>query len=364
MKIECSTEKLRNALSSTERITGKNLTLPILSSTLLVASGKSVKIRATNLSIGIEVEIPAKILSEGVLVFKGDIVFQALSGSKDELVTLENEGDLLKITTSQSVFSVKTYAHEDFPTIPLVEGEKVTISAKKLVDGIKSVSYSASISDIKPEISSIYMYLEEEFLVFVATDSFRLAEKRIKVKNIDAFSPLLIPLKNVVEIVRILETAEDDVSIVFSKNQVAFMFDRTYITSRVIDGVFPDYKQIIPKSKTTEAVILKQDMINTLKTVNIFSDKFNQINITISPKDKKCMVFAHNSDIGENISRLGAAMSGPEVELSFNYRYLIECFQSISSDSIVLECTEYNRPVIIKGVGDTTFKYLIMPMNR
>jgi DNA polymerase-3 subunit beta len=132
----------------------------------------------------------------------------------------------------------------------------------------------------------------------------------------------------------------------------------------VIDGVFPDYRQIIPKEAKTEAVVLKQDLFNALKLSNIFSDKFNQVNLTIKPKEKIFELSSTNNDIGENKTYLEAALSGGNTELSFNYKYFFDLFQSINADSISIKLNQTSKPLVVSGVSDHSFIYLIMPMNR
>jgi DNA polymerase-3 subunit beta len=365
MKIECSIDKIKRALVSVERITGKNLTLPVLSSVLWVATGKTLKLRATNLNIGIEIEIPAKVEKEGVVAVRGDVLsslFSILQG--DVLVKIELINGNLLVKTPTSTILLKSISHEDFPTIPIVEGEKVIIPVKKFIEGVKSVYYSSSISDIKPEIGSVYIYPEEDMIVFVSTDSFRLAEKKIKIKQKLSFQGILIPFKNVVEIIKVFDGLEGDVNITLQKNQISFSTENIYLTSRVVNGSFPDYKLIVPKSPTTKSVVLKQDFISALKISNIFSDKFNQVVLTIKPTEKTFEIESKNTDIGENSSLIGGALSGDNVSAYFNYKYILDCFQSVSGDSLSIELTGNNRAMIIRGVGDPSFMYLVMPMNR
>lgn len=365
MKIECSIEKIKKALTSVERITGKNLTLPVLGSVLWVATGKTLKLRATNLNIGIEIEIPAKIEEEGVVAVRGDILsslFSILQG--DSFIKFELINGNLLVKTKTSTILLKSISHEDFPTIPIIEGENIIISSQKFIDGIKSVYYSASISEIKPEIGSIYIYPEDDMLVFCSTDSFRLAEKKIKIKQKLSFSGILIPFKNATEIIKVFDGLEGDIKITLQKNQIAFLSENIYLTSRIVDGSFPDYKQIIPKNPTTNAIVLKQDLLASLKISNIFSDKFNQIVFTVNPGDKIFEIESKNTDVGENKTLISGALTGENVSANFNYKYILDCFQSISGDSLSIELSGNNKPMVIRGVGDSSFMYLIMPMNR
>ncbi len=365
MKLECSIEKIKNALLIAERVTGKNLTLPVLGSVLWVATNKTLILRATNLSIGIEIEVPAKIEKEGVVAIRGDILsslFSVLQG--DSTVFFELINGNLSVKTKSSSILLKSIPHDDFPTIPTVTGESIIIPSKKLLEGIKSVYYSASISDIKPEIGSVYLYPEDDTVVFVATDSFRLAEKKVKLKQKLSFDGILIPFKNTMEILKVFDTVSDDITITIQKNQIALSTSGIYITSHVVDGVFPDYKQIIPKQSTTETTILKEDFISALKVSNVFSDKFNQITLNIKPTEKVFEIEAKNSDVGENNTFLTGSFTGEDVSVNFNYKYIIDCFQSINQDSLKLRFNGSSKPLIVSGVGDASFMYLIMPMNR
>lgn len=365
MKLECSVEKLKNGISQVERITGKNLTLPVLSSILLIASGKSLKLRATNLSLGIEIEIPAKIEKEGIVAITGTVLSGIFSNiSTNETISLVEDNGNLLLKTKKSQIKLKGQPNDDFPTIPRVEGIDFDVEAKKFIEGIKTVYYSSSVSDIKPEISSVYIYGNGDSLVFVSTDSFRLAEKKIKMKGLEEIPGILIPFKNIPEVLRVFGDIPGTLKISFNKNQIAFTADGVYLTSRIIDGVFPDYRQIIPKEFKTEVVVLKQDLLNALKLSNIFSDKFNQVNLSIRPKDKTFELTSSNNEVGENKTNLDAAMQGEAVELGFNYKYFFDCFQSINTDSVTIKLNESSRPLVVSGNGDNSFTYLIMPMNR
>lgn len=365
MKLECKIEEIKNKIFQVERITGKNLTLPVLNSILLIASGKSLKFRSTNLSLGIEVEIPAKIEKEGVVAISGSVLNGVFSNVfQNENVYLESIDGNLLIKTKKSKIKLKGQPHDDFPTIPKVTGISFEIEPKKLIDGIKSVCYSSSPSDIKPEISSVFIYTNEDNLVFVSTDSFRLAEKKIKTKGLPEITGILIPFKNIGEILRVFGESTSIIKVCFNKNQISFLSDDVYLTSRVIDGVFPDYRQIIPKTSGTTATVLKQDLLNALKISNIFSDKFNQVNLKITPKEKVFELSSINNDIGENKTYLDAAITGEDIELGFNYKYFIDCFQSITTDSLSIKFSGAASPIVVSPVSDTSFTYLIMPMNR
>lgn len=366
MKLECSVEKIKEAVLKADKVTGKNSTLESLKSILFTASGKSLKIRSTNLSLGLEIEIPANIEKEGEIVVLGDIISNTISniGTSDKTIILETENNNLLIKNKKNSVLIKSFPSEDFPTIPVVEGKSFSIDIEKFIDGIRSVFYSAAISDIKPEISSVYIYNQENSLYFVATDSFRLSEKNILIKNLNDVDGIIIPYKNILEIIKLFSDLKGEMGIFYNKNQISFLLPGFYLTSRLIDGVFPDYRQILPKSFKTKVLVLKKDFIEAIRLSNIFSDRFNQIKIIVDPKNKKFEVQAINKEVGENKTQIEGVLEGDYIEMNFNYKYILDCFQSIQEDSIVLEFNESNKPVVIKGNGDKSFLYLIMPMNR
>jgi DNA polymerase-3 subunit beta len=366
MKAECIKEKFCAAVSKAEKITGKNMSLPILSCILIEAKSNFLILRATNLDLGIEIRVPAKITKEGKVAVPGAILNSFLSNlSGDNNLNLEEKDGNLHVLGSHSQTIIKSYQAEDFPTIPKVLNGKIyDIESVNLVRGLKAVCYSASLSNIKPELSSIYIHSKDDGLVFVATDSFRLAEKVVKFKKTSDFEQILIPFKNVADLLKIINDEKDSLAINFTKNQISFEYKDIYIVSRVIDGVFPDYQQIIAKEFKTEVIVLKQDLINVLKLSNVFSDSFNQINIKVSPKDKTLEIKSKNSNVGENVNKLSATISGEEIEINFNHKYIIDCFQSIDSDSVSLSFNGLNKPMVIHGVSDKSFTYLVMPMNK
>ena len=367
MKLNVSQEQLIEAVKIAEKASGKNLTLPALNCVLLSASKNQISIKATNLDLGININIPAKINEDGVVAVPGHILLNTISSLYEgKTINLSISGGNLVVKTPNGTTTIKAVPHEDFPTIPHPEGAKnFHLPKEVLLTGLKSVWYSASLSSIKPELSSVYVYPHDKKIYFVATDSFRLAEKAVPVKGlVPDFDHILIPFRNIVEIIRVLEFAEGDVLVSIAQNQISFSYGSTYLVSRLIDGSFPDYKQIISKEVTTEAVVLRQGFINVLKKTTIFSDSFNQIRFKIEPEKKMFVISSHNNDVGETIDNLNAALTGDSLEISFNHKYIIDCFQSLNADSVSLSFGGLSRPMVIRGVADNSFLYLVMPMNK
>lgn len=365
MILETTVEKLIPLIDSANRITARNSTLAALSNILILVSGNILKVRATNLSLGIELEMPVKSEKDGVVAIDGKILAEFLGTlPKNSKIKIIAEASTLSVITDKNRTTIKIHPFEDFPTLPSVSGTDVSIPKNEFIRGVKMTAFSAAMSDIKPEISSVYVVAEKNTLIFAATDSFRLAEKKEVLKKTAEFSPIIIPYKNIVEIARVIESMNGDLKVTIGENQISFTGPNIYITSRIISGSFPDYKQIIPKGFATEAVVLKQDILNVLKSANIFSDKFNQITFVVSPNKKKLECLSKNTDIGEYSGTLDAALSGDEVSISINQRYFMDCLALIPQDSICIGLNGSNRPIVIRGVSDTSFTYLLMPMNR
>ncbi len=367
MEFEIKKDALVRGVSLAEKITGKNVAQPVLSTILIDAGDDMVTLRSTNLDLGMEISIPATVTQKGTVAVQGNILTMFVTGIKvDAPVKIKLNNGNLSVNTKKNSTLIKAQPHDAFPTIPrVVEGIQFTLPAHILVQGLKSVWFCASISSIKQELSSVYIYTTGGQIVFVATDSFRLAEKRIPAPQVADFGHILIPHKNIPEIIRVLEAAEGgDVQVSLNKNQVSFEYGSVFLVSRVIDGVFPDYKQIIPKEFTTEVTLLKQDIVDALKLSTIFSDKFNQVNVRVVSKDAQVSVTTKNSDIGENENMLNAVVEGEDIEVNFNHKYMYDVFQVIATDSLCLQFTGKNRPMIMRPIGDTTFMYLVMPMNK
>ena len=366
MNFTCNRETIQKCIMSAERVTGKNSSLPILNSVLITTNKNSLIIRATNLEVGVEFQIPAEIKKEGSVAVSGSLFSNILSNIPDEeIITVSVIDNVCKIITKTKNITVKGLIPDDFPTIPVItSNESFTIQSQLFIQGVKSVIMSSAISDVKPEISSVYIYQKEKSLFFVATDSFRLAEKKIKYEGDKISHGVIIPFKNIIEIVKIFEPLNENILIKITKTQISCVSKSVYITSRVIQGVYPDYEQILPKNNTTEVVMLKQDLINTLKLSTLFSDKFNKIQFIINPQQKKCSINTKNSDIGETEANLTVTMSGEPIEISLNGKHLFDCLNVVNEDSIVIQFNGSNKPAVIRGLGDQSFTYLTMPLIK
>lgn len=365
MKIEVVREKMLEAVGFAEKIAGKHVSLPVLSMVVIDATNEQIIIKATNLDIGIELNVSGKINEPGVVAISGSILRSFLSNSNDKNISLYTDGGFLVAESDNSSVKIKTVSTEDFPAIPIVsDGNELTIGSNDLVNIVKSVGYSASTSTIKPELSSIYIIFTQDELIAVATDSFRLAEKRIKIKKRGDMEDILIPYKNFIEIARVFDSIKTDVKIKSNKNQASFFADGIHITSRAVDGNFPDYKQIIPKEFVSKANILTEDLLRAVKLLDVFADNFKQVVLTIAPSKKTVILETKNGELGEGRHIIKANCEGSDLSIAFNLKYLFDCLMSIPSETASLNFSGENKPALIKESGNQGLTYLIMPMSR
>jgi DNA polymerase-3 subunit beta len=321
--------------------------------------------RATNLETGIDLKIDGERKSNGVVAIPAVILQQiATSLSQDGTITLEHTGDIVTISSGTGKSSIKTVPYADFPSIPFPENPKnrIVIPGILLKNLFTAVASCASTSTVRPELASIYLSIEGGVLTAVATDSFRLAEKKVPLSNNGTQGKFLIPAKNALDIAQALP--DDDVIMSFDEHQCAFVSTSGMLVSRLTNAVYPDYRQIIPKESIVEAVILRKDFESALKRTTIFSDSFQKIRISFDPKKNHFLFFARNADIGESSETLSARISGSALDLSFNHRYLSAIFALTGAESLSLVAAGIGRPLIIKGVGDTSLLYLVSPMNQ
>lgn len=321
--------------------------------------------RATNLETGIDLKVDGKIITNGVVAIPATILQQITSSFNQEgSVTLEHTGNIVSITNGTGKSSIKTIPYDDFPSIPFPENPKnrIVLPGTLLKNLFTSVASCASQSTIRPELASIYLSIAGGVLTSVATDSFRLVEKKIPLSNKGTQGHFLIPAKNAVEIAQALP--DDEIILSFDENQCAFVGNTGTLVSRLTNATYPDYRQIIPKESVVEAVVLKKDFETALKRTMIFSDSFQKINLNFKPNKNTLSFFAKNTDIGESSENISAQVSGAALDLFFNHKYLSTILSLTAAESISLTAAGIGRPLIIRGTSDTSLLYLVSPMNQ
>ncbi len=339
--------------------------LPVLAGIALIAGDDGIKLRATNLETGIDMRVEGTIEETGVVVLPANVlrdITSSMSGAGE--ITLEHAGDTVVLSQGNAKSTLKTLPSEDFPILPLPDAptSEFTLPGAVLGNLISSVVAFASTSTVRPELSSVFLRAEAGTLTAVATDSFRLAEKKLSLSGaIPPFS-MLIPAKNALDIVQTLP--DTDVKVSLDEHQCVITWEGGLVTTRLVAANYPDYAQIIPKSFVAEAVLIKKDFETALKRTSVFSDTFQKVRLAFDPGMKKIRLAAQNADIGESNEEVSGGVTGDGVELSFNHRYLSAPLSIISSESITLCASGIGRALVLRGSGDNSFLYLVMPMNQ
>ena len=367
MKINSLKERIQNAVLIAERIVGKKESLPVLSCILLEADTDLI-IRATNLEAGVTIRVPAVVEEKGIVAVPSTILSQTIRSIITDTLTIQLDDSNLLIESKGTKTLIKSLPHNEFPSFGVVDEKQlnnVSIQRVGFMEALKSVLYAASSSMIRPELGSVYLSIKDNILLCVATDSFRLAEKTIQGVDYSVVKDILIPLKHAVELVHVLERVDADIVRISSDDsQIIVMADNIQYVSRVVDAPFPNYKEIIPKTFTTEATVLKNDFAEMLRKARVFAGADQQVGLHVYPSRKVFSATARSNDVGEMSDTIDAAISGDDVDIKFHIGYLADCLSSINSDSIVLSFSGANRALVIKGVSDQSFLYLVMPLNR
>lgn len=359
-------QKLLDAIGLAARVVGRKESLPVLSCILIEAGKNELVLRTTNLESGVEIRLPAKVEKVGICAAPAAILSQTIRTIRAAQVALEHEEKKLVCKAAASTTTIHTVPYEEFPSIPIPASRSgFTLPRTTFIDGIRSVAYAASTSTIRQEFASIFLTYKDGAVVFAATDSFRLAEKKIHVPIKKQPEDILIPVRNALDMVHVFEGGiDEEIICTIADAQLHAALGPISFVSRVIDAVFPAYEAIIPKKTDTEAVVLKADLVAILQKATIFSGDARQIGLHIYPVKKIFTATAQHNTIGEMADVVDAAISGDDIDINFNIPYISDCLQSISADSVILRFAGNGKPLVIEGVSDKTFRYLVMPLNR
>jgi len=372
MKITCLQENLKTNLNITQNIVGKNLTLPILNNLLLEIDSGRLKISSTNLEIGINTWTSGKIEKTGSITCPAKILSSFVNNLPNKKIELETKDNTLFIKCDNYKAAIKGLSADDFPLIPKIKEKPIFVFKKSevLKNDLNKIVGSAALSESRPEFSGILFKIAKESIKFVATDSFRLAEKTITRANSGGqLNSLIIPQRTIQELIRILgEKPSQEIKFILGDNQILFELDEVQLISRLIDGQYPDYQQIIPKNFETKVILSKDEFINNIRIASIFSSKINDVKLVVRPE--KIEILSQDPDLGENRSQMAAKVQGKSMEIIFNFRYLMEGLANIGTKQVFLGLNSdeqgtspKSNPAIVKPVGEEGYLYVVMPIK-
>lgn len=372
MKIEILKENLRAGLGVVEKVIGKNLSLPILDNVLMRAEDNFLSLISTDLETAIKVWILTKIIKKGDVVVPAKFLSSFVASLPNDKITIEARGQDLSIECNNIKTQVRGYNPEEFPIIPeFKDSEFLEVDNRIFFEGLDQVIDIASPSQSRPEIAGIYFNFSKNIIKIVATDSFRLAEKNILlVSPVKKDFSFILPQKPAREVLGILSGKEGALKIYFSPNQVLFEFPmkdakhpEAQITSRLIDGEYPNYQDIIPTKFKTNVVLKKDEFLSQIKTASLFSGRVNEVKISLDVDKKELEIFSKNPDIGENTSRLPVKIEGESLSISFNYKYLADGLTHIKGTEVMFDISKEEGPCVLRPVGDASYMYVVMPIK-
>jgi len=370
MKFTCLTSNLKKALNICEKITNRNLSLPILNNILIKTGKNQLQLISTDLELGLNYYINGEVLMEGDIIIPAKLLLSLVSNLKEEKITLETKKDKLYIQTKDFDLNIQGFDSTDFPIIPQIKSEdSLEIDSRELLLSLSQVIKSANAGFNKPELNSIYFNFDKNNMFLVATDSFRLSEKQLNKSfykfNGDKEIKMIVPIKTINEVILILQNFEDineKVKIFFSNNQIFFDFGSVNLISRLIEGEFPNYKNIIPKTFQTKIQINKINLIESIKLISLMSSQIKDINIQIDSKKQEMVLKGSDTNKGEGVYRLKGMIEGYDAKICFNYSYILDGLESVNSDEIFMGISE-DSPALIKSTSDDSFIYVLMPIR-
>ena len=377
MKFITLVETIKKAINAAEKITGKNLTLPVLSNILLKTNNNKLHILATDLEMGIELIITGKTEKEGKFVIPAKTFANFLNNLSEEKINIEEKNNTLIVKSGKYNSTFQGFNPEEFPIIPETKTEKyIELEKKDLEEALEQVLPSVSFSSPKAELNGVLLKLEtlknKGVLKLVGTDSFRLAEKIIpasKIKtNIKNDLEIIIPLRTVQEITRLIQENLDNgsslIKITPEPNQVQFSFSDVRVVSGLINADYPKYSSIIPKEFENKIILNKKELSEAVKIIGLFSGKINDIKFKFDSVKKEIILEAQDLSLGKSQTTISPKeILGNTLEISFNYRFFLDGLNVIQGDEVFIGLNKESNPGLIKDKNDSNFVYILMPIK-
>lgn len=367
MKVFCSQKELLNALNIVGKAVSQNVVLPVLNNILVKAEGKEMYFAATNLEIAIKYHLQTDVRNEGAITVPAKLFTNYVSLLPDEKVELSiADGLTMSVKSSSSQTKIKGIHSDEFPLIPKTEKDHtLSISAKDFEKALNQVVFSASLNASRPVLSGVYFLLDKNVLKLVATDSYRLSERKISVKKdkSDARVECIIPARTAFELSKLLSKNTGDVDITIGKNQILFAVGAIELTSRLIEGKFPDYERIIPKTSKTKILTSTSDLELAMKRVSLFAkEDSNSVKVSVT-NDGKMLISTEETKVGEEKTEISVTIEGENNKIAFNAQYLLDVLPVVGEDKIQLEVNDKLSPIVVRPQKNTDYTYIIMPLK-
>ncbi|MBI3618567.1 DNA polymerase III subunit beta [Candidatus Peregrinibacteria bacterium] len=382
MKFSCSTADFLQALQLVARAIGGQQALPILGNILIEVSENHCRVSATDLELSIITTLPANVESEGVITLPAKAILNFTQYNNDPEVLLEtNEGTHVRCTSQHTKTMIAGEAASEYPTITQLEAQQTfTFEVEPLLQALHLVTFASARTTLRPVLSGVSIKKEKEKLILVATDSYRLSEYALNIQGAPEEISCIIPAKILEELMIILagrkpergmekksekEQARESTTlaeVALSKQQIGLTIGSTHLLSRLIDGKFPDYQQIIPKEPVTKVLFPTQDLTTAVKRMHYFAKEINN-NLTFHCGRNETRIITPQTQIGRDEATINAEATGPENKIALSSSFLIDFLEHIHDDILEMHVTDSMHPAVFRLPSEPTFLHLIMPLR-
>lgn len=376
MKFIIRRETLKKSLSIVGHITAKNINLPILNNIFIKANSSGVELVSTNLEIGVVHRLRGKVEEDGEFTVDSKTISEYVNFLAGEKVEISEANEELKIECDNYKTKIKGESAKEFPLIPTLSGENFCIcDAEELRKALSRVIFAVSTNENRIELSGVLFSFFGSRLVLASTDSYRLAEKEISIEW--SGEPIedqkfIVPSKTIQEFLRMLTNFSDNnsseekvsgVRIFISDNQIMFSVDSTDLVSRLINGNFPDYRQIVPEKFNTSVTLNRAELLRAVKAASIFS-KSGINDVGLDFKGNKLVVYSSSGQSGESRIELPCEQNGNNNEITVNFRYLLDGLNNIGDDEVNLKVISDNSPCMLSPTKEENYFYIVMPIRQ
>jgi DNA polymerase-3 subunit beta len=362
MKLQVTQENLAKALGHVSRVANSRGTLPILSNVLLKTVDNRLSISATNLDIAITHYIGSKVSKEGAITVPARLMQDFVSSLPNGVIDLSLQDNKLHISTDKYQSVINGVSAEDFPVMPAItDGTQWKVTGKIMKTGLQQVVVAASSDEARPLLTGVFVHSHEGSLYIVSTDSYRLAEKRLDTTKHDI--SLLIPANALQDLLRILGDEDDDVVVTHDDQQVLFKVGDVELVTRLIEGKYPDYRKLIPKSFASSASLKRADFVNITKVSSLFArESAGSVTINLEEESKQVSIRSIASQIGENTASAEAAVTGDGV-ITLNSRYVLDALNALHGDEATISFNGKLEACVIADAKDSSYLHVIMPLK-
>lgn len=371
MKFSCTKENLAQTIGLVGNVAAKHVNLPILSNILIRVDQQKVEFAATNLELAITASLRAKVEEPGQFTIPSRTLADVVNLLRDEKVDIELKDQELHIISGKSSTKIKGTPAEEFPIIPSVTGGKLFVLSRNLLkEALVQVAPAVARNDIRPELSGVFCGFNargKKGLTLAATDSYRLAEKLVETEQGETDETrLILPGKTAQEIIRVLtQTTDDSVKLVVTDNQIHVSIGGVELLSRLVEGTYPDYTQIIPREFKTTATVATDLIVKVIKAAGLFTTSgVNAVELDLDPVEQTVKVSSASTQTGEYRSEVPAALTGDAVKVLLSHRYLLDGLNTITTGMTVLNIVGPDSPCIITPEGGQNFLYIVMPIRQ